>query len=133
MGGVKIVFIFLWIFEYPTMKARAAFTQIIQPQIIKYMIDNYGLSYDTPETVKNTWRRTYPVSDEIIQEIFIQIKTIEKTSLGHSARLESYQTLLTDIIADYLLKYVKRSPTYQNLSKAELIELIKASTDISSQ
>ncbi|MCL2291146.1 MAG: hypothetical protein FWC34_10695 [Bacteroidetes bacterium] len=75
------------------MKAKSAFTEIIQPLLIQYMIDHYGRSYDTLETVKNTWRRTYPVSDEIIQEIFVQIKTIERTHLGHSSRLESFQTL----------------------------------------
>ena len=113
------------------MKAKSAFTEIIQPLLIQYMIDHYGRSYDTLETVKNTWRRTYPVSDEIIQEIFVQIKTIERTHLGHSSRLESFQTLLTSVLADYLLKYVRRSESYQDLSKEELAEIIKNGTDIS--
>jgi hypothetical protein len=113
------------------MKAKSAFTEIIQPLLIQYMIDHYGRSYDTLETVKNTWRRTYPVSDEIIQEIFVQIKTIERTHLGHSSRLESFQTLLTSVLADYLLKYVRRSDSYQDLSKEELAVIIKNGTDIS--
>ena len=113
------------------MKAKAAFTQIIQPQLVEYLIDNYGLSYDTLETVKNTWRRTFPVSDEIIQEIFVQIKTIQKTDLDYSARLESFQNLLTDVIADYLLKYVRRSETHKNSTKEEVIEFIKTNINIS--
>jgi len=113
------------------MKAKAAFSEIIQPKLIQYMIDSYGESYDTMETIKNAWRRTYPVSDGIIQEIFEQIKLIQKIHLGHSARLESFQTLLTSVIADYLLKYVRRSETYQDLSKDELMEIIKKGTDIS--
>jgi len=48
------------------MKAKPAFTEIFQPLLIQYMIDHYSRSYDTLETVKNTWRRTYPVSDEIM-------------------------------------------------------------------
>ena len=31
------------------MKAKAVFTQIIQPKLIQYMIDHYGKSYDTVE------------------------------------------------------------------------------------
>ena len=113
------------------MKAKAAFTQFIQPKLIQYMIDNYGYSYDTPETVKNTWRRTYPVSDEIIENMFVQVKAIEKISLGHSSRLVSFQTLLTETIADYLVKYVRRCPNYENLSKEEVMIIIKQNIDIS--
>ena len=96
------------------------------------MIDNHGNSYDTIETVKNTWRRTYPVSDEIIENIFVQIKTIEKISLEEREyKRESYQISLTQIIADYLCKYIKRSATYENLSSIEVEAIIRQKIDIS--
>ena len=113
------------------MKAKATFSQIIQPNLIQYMIIKYGKSYDTIETVKNTWRRTYPVSDEIIEEIYVQIKTLERTLLGPTSRLETFQTLLTETIADYLVKYVRRSETYQNLPKEEIKTIIKKNIDLS--
>jgi len=113
------------------MKAKAAFSQIIQPKLVQYMIDKYGKSYDTIESVKNSWRLTYPVSDEIIDEIFVQIKTIERMHLGHPVRSETYQTLLTTVIADHLCRYVKRSASYQNLTKAEIKESIRKSIDMS--
>ena len=113
------------------MKAKSAFSQIVQPKLVQYMIDNYGNSYDTIETVKNTWRRIYPVSNEVVEEVYVQIKTIEKIHLGHVSRLESFQTLLTETIADYLLKYVKRLETYQNLTKDEIKTIIKKNIDIS--
>jgi len=72
------------------MKAKAVFTQIIQPKLVQYMIDKYGKSYDTVETVKNTWRRTYPVSNEIVEDVYLQIKTMQRIDLGPSSRLESF-------------------------------------------
>ena len=113
------------------MKAKTVFSQIIQPRLVQYMIDKYGESYGTVETVKNTWRRTYPVSDEIVEEIYLQIKTIERTELGPSSRLESFQTLLNETIADHLLKYVKRLEKCQNLTKEEIKAIIKSNIDIS--
>ena len=113
------------------MKAKAVFSQIIQPKLVQYMIDKYGKSYDTVETVKNTWRRTYPVSDEIVEDIYVQIKTMERTDLGHSSRLETFQTLLNETIADHLLKYVRRLETYQNLTKEEIKTIIKSNIDLS--
>jgi len=113
------------------MKAKAVFTQIIQPKLVQYMIDKYGKSNDTVETVKNTWRRTYPVSDEIVEEIYVQIKTIEKIHLSPTSRLESFQILLTETIADHLLKYVRRSDAYKNLMKDEIKTIIKKNIDIS--
>ena len=107
------------------MKAKAAFSKLIQPMLTQYMIDNYGKSYDTAESVKNSWRTTYPISDEIIEEIFVQIKTIEKTNLGPHLYLQTFQTLLSDIIADHICKYVKRSATYQNMTMAEIKAMIK--------
>ena len=113
------------------MRAKAVFTQIVQPKLIQYMIDKYGNSYDTIETVKNTWRRNYPVSDEIVEDVYVQVKTIERTQLGHTSRLESFQALLTETIADYLLKYVRRLNTYDNLTKDEIKAIVRKNIDIS--
>ena len=114
------------------MKVRAAFSQIIQPKLVQYLIEKYGNSYDTFETVKNSWRKIYPVSDEIIEEIFVQIKTIEKVYLEpREYKRETYQTSLTEIIADNLSKYIKRCDTYKNLTRNEIIAIIKQKIDIS--
>ena len=114
------------------MKVRVAFSQIIQPKLIQYMIDNHGSSYDTIETVKNTWRRTFPVSEEILEDIFVQIKTIEKVELEEREyKRETYQTSLTQIIADYLCKYIRRCFTYKYFSKAEIEAFVKQKIDIS--
>ena len=114
------------------MKAKALFSQVIQPKIIQYMIDHYGKSYDTVDTVKNSWRLTYPVSDEIIEEIFIQIKTIEKTCLTEQYyHSDIYQTLLSETIADHLLKYVRRSETHKKTSRVETRAFIIQNIDLS--
>jgi len=114
------------------MKAKALFSQVIQPKIIQYMIDHYGKSYDTVNTVKNSWRLTYPVSDEIIEEIFIQIKTIEKTYLTEQYyHSDIYQTLLSETIADHLLKYVRRSKTHKKVLKVETKAFIIQNIDLS--
>ena len=114
------------------MKAKALFSQVIQPKIIQYMIDHYGKSYDIVSTVKNSWRSTYPVSDEIIKEIFIQIKTIEKTHLTEQyCHSDIYQALLTETIADYLLKYVRRSETHKKVSRVETKAFIVQNIDLS--
>ena len=96
------------------------------------MIDKYGKSYDTVETVKNSWRLTYPVSDEIIDEILVHIKTIERMYVEEREyKRETFQNLLTETIADHLYRYVKRSVSFQNLSKAEIKETIRKNIDIS--
>jgi len=114
------------------MKVRAAFSQIIQPKLVQYLIEKYGNSYDTVETVKNSWRKNYPVSDEIIEEIFVQIKTIEKAYLDpREYKRETYQTLLTEVVADNISKYIKRCDTYKNHTRNEVIAMIKPKIDIS--
>ena len=114
------------------MKVKAAFSQIIQPKLVQYMIEKYGYSYDTFETVKDSWRKTYPISDEIVEEVFVQIRTIEKVYLEpREYKRESYQSLLTEIIADNLSKYIKRCDTYKDLTRDEVIEIIKQKIDIS--
>ena len=103
------------------MKAKAFFSQILRPKLVQFLIDHHGNSFDTVESVGNSWRLSYPVSDEIIDSIIVQIKTIEKTHLPDQCwRSESYQDLLADTVADHLTKYVKRSDTYKNLTKAEI-------------
>jgi len=114
------------------MKVKTAFSQIIQPKLVEYLVEMYGSSYDTVETVKNSWRKTYPVSDEIIEEIFVQIKTIEKMHLEpREYQRETYQSALTEVIADYLSKYIKRSESYKNFTRSEIVEMIKPKLDIS--
>jgi len=114
------------------MKVKAAFSKIIQPELVQYMIEKYGNSYDTFESVRNSWRLTYPVSDEIIEEIFLQIKTIEKINLEeYEYKRETYQSSLTEIIADHLYKYVRRSPTKKYIPRGDLIEFIRENIDIS--
>ena len=114
------------------MKAKALFSQVIQPKIIQYMIDHYGKSYDTVDTVKNSWRLTYPVSDEIIEDVFIQIKTIEKFYLPEQFyHSDIYQTLLSETIADHLLRYVRRSETHKKTSRAETKAFIIQNIDLS--
>jgi HEPN domain-containing protein len=114
------------------MKVKVAFSQIIQPKLVQYLLEKYGNSYDTVETVKNSWRNTYPASDEIIDEIFVQIKTIEKLYLEpREYKRETYQAGLTEVIADYLSKYMKRCDTYKNLTRKEITEMIKPKIDLS--
>jgi hypothetical protein len=114
------------------MKAKAFFSQILRPKIVQYLIDNHGNSYDTVESIGNKWRLTYPVSDEIIDNILVQIKTIEKTHLSEQHyKSELYQELLSETIADHILRYVKRSETYKNHTKAEIKAILKKDIDIS--
>ena len=114
------------------MKAKEAFSKIIQPELVQYMIENYGKSYDTVKSVLHSWRTDYPVSDEIIEDVFVRIKTIEKTQLKEqNYKSEAYQTGLTQIIADYLYKFVRRLEIHKWVSKAELKAMIKQNVDIS--
>lgn len=81
--------------------------------ICKDVVESFGASYETPETIRNTWRDTYKYSPAIEKFLIKKSKLFIATLDGHccdSTNLGFLHAVINDM-ADFLSRYTMRKHT----------------------
>jgi len=112
--------------------SQIMFGKVYVPLICKRVYTQFGASYTTYETDRNTWRATILYSAEIEKEIILATKTfirceLEKYNKKLPENLDFLKAFITNIV-DYLSAYTMKNPEFpgrtRKKAKAALMDTL---------
>lgn len=107
---------------------------IFAKQINAFVVREYGFYYLTPEQHKGEWRSKIPYSQNVEHDIIKFAAEYIETGISNQqlAKLQTFLNKLIPLMADYLAKYVAKSPNYKCREQATsaLTEILKKKSTI---